>query len=378
MATKKSPKFLALTIIFMMIISYQNCSQQFNVSNDQASQFWADTQACFSNTNANACVYDKSATATAQAAVDAGAANQYQKKAVNISELNSAIELTSNSFTVRAGSKKATPKNGSWKFKFNEDMDSLSQVNAYFYLTDFKNFVKNRTGVFHAENKSIKVNTSAGFTAWSDKINEIDLESHPDKLPAATDASVVINLLAQANIYYANSGATVIVNSTTTQKCTNKNGKLVFNGCCTSNVGCALAISAGAADYLTAIYFNTNTAIGENWVQNSSGVATCGVSRDVSKNSSLKNTQAFAACTPYGGSGNIYAMGSLYASIWWEARKKAPNKVGFDTFFMKHLELITADDTFSSIKSKLQNLDQSQFSSSYYNYLQTEFNNRGL
>ncbi len=378
MATKKSPRWLSLFVILILIISYQNCSQQFNVNMDQASQFWSDTQACFSNSAANACIYDKSATATAQAAVDAGAANQYQKKAVKIIELNSATELASDSFIVRAGNKKAIPKNGSWKFKFNEDMDSLSQVNAYFYLTDFKNFVKSRTGVFHAENKSIKVNTSAGFTAWSEKINEIDLESHPDKLPAATDASVVINLLAQANVYYANSGAAAVVSSTTTQKCTNKNGKLVFNGCCTSNVGCALAISAGAADYLTAIYFSSNTAIGENWAQSSSGVATCGVSRDVSKNSGLKNTQAFAACMPYGGSGNIYAMGSLYASIWWEARKKAPNKMGFDTFFMRHLELITAEDTFTSIKSKLQSLDQSQFSSSYYSYLQSELSHRGL
>jgi hypothetical protein len=382
MITKKSLLLkwgLSAMIAALCLLAFQNCGKQFAIAENSPSVFLQQTQACFGNSAVDACIYQKSAVAEAGAAVDTGAAHEYQSYGVQLSELDTSGSLTSSSFVVSSGTSRAQKKDGSWKYSFADDPQALAQVAAYYYLTDFKNNFKNRTGVFQAQGKAIKVNVGAGFAGWSDHYNEIDLENQDDKIPMALDAGLVVNLLAHANAYYASGGQIETGISTYAQTCANKKGARVPYSCCTSAQGCGPALVAGQADYMTAVYFSSlSTTLGETWSSLPEGISTCSVSRDVSRNSNLTAAQAYAACSGIGASGNIYSLGALYASIWWETRKKVSDKNNFDLFFLRHLEVLSGDDTFTTIQSKLQTLDQSSFSSRYYSLMHAEFQRRGL
>ena len=358
---------------------FQNCAKPFETAEFQDSASVQATAQCFSDPAAMACVYRKSAAQAAGAVVSMAAAPFYQNYSVKLTELTGTY-LDSPSFTVQnSDGSRAAKKDGNWKFSYQTNPKELSQVMAYYFLTDAKNFFKNRAGVFYAENKGLKINVDSAFSDFSAGYAEINLEANDTKIPMALDASLIVNLLAHANAYYAGNGQALASQDSSAQNCMNKKGALMLNHCCKSSVGCGPAILAGQADYMTAVYFESvGTALGESWSSSMDGISACGVSRNVAVNSGLTASTAYSSCNSIGASGSIYSMGALYASIWWETRKKVADTKNFDLFFMRHLTLIRGEDTFSTIQTKLQTLDQSEFSSQYYAPLHSEFSRRGL
>lgn len=382
MAIKRSFGQLMLILSAVLIVSvlFQNCGKPFELTEMMDSASLQATSRCFDDKNLNACIFRKNPWQQAGVAVSVPGVGYYQNYGVNLSELDSSGYLQSSSFVVRNSSGARAQKiDGAWKYSFGANPKELSQVMAYYTLTDAKNFFKNRTGVFYAENRALKVNVDSSFAGFSGTYGEINLDTAEGIVPMALDGSLVVNLLGHANAYYASSGLAIANQDSSAQNCVNKKGALMVNHCCKSSVGCGPAILAGQADYMTAVYYSdAGTALGESWASSMSGLSTCGLPRDVGANSSLTATSAYAACSGYGASGSIYAMGTLYGSIWWEARKKVTDTKKFDLFFMKHLEVIRGEDTFSTIQTKLQTLDQSQFASAFYSTLRAEFQRRGL
>lgn len=370
---------IVLVAVLVISVAFQNCAKPFETVQLQDSASVQATSRCFDDPTATACIFRKNSVQSAGAVVSSSAAPYYQNFAVTLKDLSSSY-LESPSFLVRnSDGSRATKTNGTWKYSYQKNPKEISQVMAYYYLTDAKTEFKNRAGIFYAENKAIKVNVDSAFSNFSGTYNEINLETNDDKIPAALDGSLVVNLLAHANAYYASAGQALIDQDSSAQNCVNKKGALMVNHCCKSSMGCGPAILAGQADYLTATYFESiSTALGESWASSLDGVSACGVSRNVALNAGLNASTAYSSCSGIGAPGSIYSMGSLYASVWWETRKKVSNTKNFDLFFMKHLELIRGDDTFLTIQDKLQTLDQSQFSSQYYALLHAEFARRGL
>lgn len=369
-----------LAAITLMSVFFQNCSKGFQAVQHEESASTLATYACLENNSVDACLFKKNPVHQAGSNIDPSTAAYYQNTGVLLKDLDGSGYLSNASFSVQSKSgSRAKAFNGRWKYLFSTYPSEASQVSAYYYLTEAKNYFKNRTGIFYAENQNIRVISDAGLSGWSSQINTIHLENQENKIAMALDGSLVVNLLAHANAYYASNGQALTNQSATAQNCVNKKSSLASYQCCKTSNGCGNAILAGQADYLTAIYFEAlGTALGESWALNTSGLAVCNVSRDVAQNTNLNASIAYSNCASIKSSGNIYAMGALYASVWWEARKKISNKVEFDKYFMKHLELIRGDDTFVTIQAKLQTLDQNSFSNQFYVNLRSEFLKRGL
>jgi mono/diheme cytochrome c family protein len=84
-----------------------------------------------------------------------------------------------------------------------------------------------------------------------------------------------------------------------------------------------------------------------------------------------------------GASGQHFTMGTLYASVWWEIRKRviADNSAlerSYDELYMKHLALVRGADNFSTILNKIKTIDQAEYNSAFSAYFDAEYNRRGI
>jgi hypothetical protein len=76
-------------------------------------------------------------------------------------------------------------------------------------------------------------------------------------------------------------------------------------------------------------------------------------------------------------------MGTLYASMWWEVRKKAGTTPGkssreLDQLFMEHLAALQSNETFVTSLCKIAKIDKALFGNRYSQFFSDEYKKRGL
>lgn len=264
-----------------------------------------------------------------------------------------------------------------WKFPadLNDANDFFGQVMAYFWLNYSVGIAERDSGIFWAVNKNIRVLINDEFSGWSASGNTIHLQkAEGGKLPTH-DAGLMVYYLGLANLHYATNGK--IAELTNDQDHRSCGSVKKDRHCCKDADGCAMALSSGAADYFVAATFPQAPTLGEAWSNRLSGLQACGLSRDLNENKDLSVQQAYAACAGQSGEGYIYPMGTVYASIWWEVRKKSKASE-IDRLYQYHLKRLNAADDFLTAYEKILATDRELYSGKYKPLFQEEFARRGL
>lgn len=380
-----------LGILTLLTVAFQNCSKQFQLkemTNLQMSSIATgsgipiSSKNCMTDSESTACIYAKSPTAQLGRSASETELGQAQNYGVLLPNLSSPTSLASSDFVVinTSGSIYSTSTN--WKYKYSENTEKLAAVSAYYYAQNFKNWMVAEFNAIALNGRSLKIvqspNTESGYFHSA---KEIRLSTDGAHIAMGLDGTAVVGLSAQAMIAYASGGKSVLNLSSSTNECLTSKGLLSARGCCKTQGLCGPALVQGAADYLTALYFAefSNSTIGETWINSPEGMKHCGVNRNPAGNKSLTASLAFNACADRGALGYVLPAASLYSSVWWEARKNASDKKNFDLLFVRHLALLAGEDTWTSLKTKLEALcaSEPQFRTSY-NTLLAEINLRGL
>ena len=383
------PCFILLT---SLLISTQNCgkltplekiltAQEIHVENHKR---------CFDDDSVQACLIAKSPVSVEQKsltkAIDASTDFDYLINVPGvINHLDESGFLQNTSFTVDvARGERAQARNGQWKFLYRNDANGFySQVHTYYWLDHAIGELIEKTGIFYAEGKNIQIKLNADKTGWNAVDNTIQLETTANGKQAALDASLSIHLLAQANLFYATSGKIYdLTQDANHTDCFIGDGPTYKNDCCKTTSGCSQAIAFGQADYLVALIFPGDPSIGESWANDPQGMKTCALTRNLNSLANRTLQEAFTQCAEKGAPGQIFNMGLIYASTWWEARKRiakegADSLKAFDTLYMKHLALIDGKDTFVSALNKVKDLDLQLNSGKFWPQLEIEMQKRG-
>jgi hypothetical protein len=341
---------------------------------------------CMDRQGVDACLFLKSPVTQKGSALESGTGEltSLQRYAVRLPALDGSGFLRNASFSVQGpAAEKISLENGSWKFPVGDSALRLAHISAYYWLTMAAMAIKNRTGEFYAEGRNIKVVVNDDKTGWSSSDNSIRLEVSADGRPIAFDAGVMIHLLAQANLHYATLGKIDDMgNDTHHMDCGPTGGETYQNDCCQTKDGCSRAVAAGASDYLVALMFPDAPTVGEYWANRGSGLGFCNISRDLRMNANLSASEAFGACRDFGVAGEIYNMGTLYASIWWEIRKQLKQDpaatLQFDQLYMRHLSALDGADTITTAVSKAKQIDARDFAGRFTQLFDAEIGRRGL
>lgn len=361
-----------------LMVAFQNCGKNFEVSEHPETSTFKRAEECMQSTVvAGACLFQKSPVAQAGKAVSAEYVGGYQSSSVTISEI-SGTYLENDHFQVVTAKTTRLPKTAGFRHYFNPANSNLEQVSSYYFSNELRNWLVARDGSAHL-GQGFKVVADSSFSGFLPAKKELHLERNGINLSAALDGSIVQHVYGQAYIWAATSGQSHAALTDSAQACGDVRGYKSPAGCCKDANGCGAAAITGSADYMTAVYFlASGTKIGEGWKNDVSGLRTCGLTRDPAAQSSLNRNQAYQSCSSRGSPGNTTAMGLLYASIWWEARNKATDKLDFDKLFVRHLAEIRGNDTFATLKTKILSLDSTAFASRHSANLSAEFSRRGF
>ncbi len=227
-------------------------------------------------------------------------------------------------------------------------------------------------------NQKINFVVDAPATGFSFSKSAIYLGKRSDSKSLALDGGVVVHLLGEAYAAYATNGQLINLSSDNGQhvNCRYLNKTLLDRECCSSSLGCSKAITAGLSDYLVSQVFPTSTQLGEYAAQNALGAQVCGLYRNPSANATLTAAQAYAGCASVGQSGQTYAMGVLFSSIWYEVSLSAKaNHQDVNKIYIALLSRLEAQDTFLTVLTKIQQIDTS---GQIYNLFKNEYIKRGF
>jgi hypothetical protein len=113
---------------------------------------------------------------------------------------------------------------------------------------------------------------------------------------------------------------------------------------------------------------------------NAVGHQICGIIRNPKINIDLTSMNAFNACQPDGAPGLVATMGSMYASIWYEVRKKLsdPDKANLDKLLWMLAAQIEGKDDFASVLLKIQSIDTTLTNGRIFTEFNLEHTRRGL
>lgn len=260
----------------------------------------------------------------------------------------------------------------SWKYplvignrfkKPDFDVDAKSrgiEVFTFFWANETERIITEKTGNFYASSKGIILNLSAQTVGWDREFNQVTL----GVVEGSLSAEVIAHELGHANLTYANPKF--------------PSHSSIGGIACDSIRGCAIGIDEGQADYQMALVFEEDPSFGHLFDNEVEGtMAGCGLSRDPSKNSKVTIFDIAKACPDP--KVDIYVVGSLYASMWWEIRKHAqPNQHAIDRLFSEHLRVIDASDDFLTAFRKVAEIDQRLFSGLYSDLFKNELRRRGF
>lgn len=338
---------------------------------------------CF-NQDYDACLFKKSPVAQSGGPLIGGELSfasdllSLQTYSVKIRGLDGSGYLQNSSLEIHPASGDR-PMGSDWKINYNEDTDQvLSQVMSYYWANLTKEVLELRTEKFYAKDQGVKIYTADTVTGWSAGLNEIHLQTTDTGNQMALDGSLVVHFMGMANLHHATEGAINTIDPTMHESCGEGSGVIYENGCCTSENGCAKALAAGIADYHVALVFPENTALGETWLNQSEGMSSCVLSRDISLQTNITKTAAYNACQSEDRSGDIYALGTYYASLWWRIRStlNEVDQLSLDKLFTEHLALLDGQDDFQSALEKAQTADQNISGGRLGDLLVQEFNRR--
>lgn len=352
---------------------------------------------CFTNLSYNTCLFWKNPIAMNGAALPTviGAntnLSSYQIHGVNIERTdydnsgflkNTSINVTAQ--TDNAVLQRVSTTNNNFKFNYGNDANHrFSQVMAFYWINAQIKYMTARVGKFFAKDKAIEVVSWYPDldNAFWDPVNRYVVISSDSVTGGefSLGAEIYLHEMGHANIGYGTNFA--IYNQSNTDKTKICSQQFRNSTCCLSNLGCLGAIDEGQADYHAAILFPTNTALGEALVNKVNGFDECGITRKIDSNLNLTSTQAYNAC---GANllGEVHLMGRVYASVWWEVRKKAALRSAdeakaIDKLFNEHLLVIAVADSFVDALTKIKTLDTQLFAGKYSLDFQNEFARRGI
>ena len=256
----------------------------------------------------------------------------------------------------------------------------LSQVTSYYYSSSVaRQFSKDQE--LSLSEKKIYLVTQAPVTGWSSEDNTIYLGVHPTtQQNSGLDASIILNLISEANIYYASQGLIYEKAHSTHKDCQGKKEM-----CCLNEQGCSKAITIGLSHYFSSYFFRQAPTVGESYSNRLKGIEDCSISRDLNESQNVSMEEAFDACEE---KGYVYPMATVYASIWWnvlnqilEEDSKETNlnlAASFQVFYLKHLESLKGDFNFIDAFSSMKKLDDEKFEAQFTNYFRSEFIRRGI
>lgn len=226
---------------------------------------------------------------------------------------------------------------------------ALSQIQTKFIVDD-------KMSGFHFKTKSIHLQKSSSYVA-------------------AWDASQIVYHLGLAEASVATQGR-LEFRSEPHHKVCGANP----NGCCLSKIGCSKALQSGIGMIFVALLFPDSPVLGELSSLSREGLLSCSIlRRNLNAMVSLNADQVYTRCPD--SMGSIYAMGDLYASMWWRMRgqiQTSTSRTEFDRFFLRHIRDIEPQDTFIEVKKKLLLLSQSSFNSQFESIINSEWAFRGL
>lgn len=376
MKIKISRLFAVAACLGVVGLGFQNCSRNgFSVAPQPDAAVFASTSACMGGTT-DACIFAKNAVAQSGTAMSANRIGGFQNLGVSLEDRDSSGYLQNSDLIVTTSS--TARATGNFRRYYDAGSSGLEQIIAYYQANQLRKWMIAK-GSYAGANQGFKIIADSSFNGFVPSKKEIHLQRDGVKFPAALDASIVISLFAQAQIWAASGGASHTGTTTNTVTCTDSQSYSAPSSCCASASGCGSAIVSGASDYLASLMFlGGKTVIGDGWKNDPAGLSLCLTSRDPASQSALTASTAYGRCTSRAASGEIHVMGLVYASIWWEVRKSISNQSDFDKFFLRHLSQISGSDTFTTIKTKILNLDASEFASSYSALMTAEFARRGL
>lgn len=375
MKIRRTTRLILVGLGGICLLFFQNCSP-ISVQ-EQAEQSSVDqTDACMASAS-DACIFNKSPAGQMGRSVNYDNIGGFQFNAVSIGDLKTGSDFLENvdvSVTTSDATKRLK-RSEKYKFYYDAASAKLEQVSAYYWINKGRNRMV-AAGYNPLDGQNLVVVADSTFSGWIPAKKEIHLQRDDRHFSAALDASVSLGLLTHAAASFASTGGSD--GATKASTCTDSHGYANPKGCCNDANGCTPAIVAGAGDYFAAIFFPDIPAIGDGWQNDPRGVQVCGLSRNPATNATLTATTAYAKCASRSAAGNVYALGIVYASVWWEVRKKVSDKTDFDKFFLRHLRSITGDDDFLTIQTKLTNLDVNEFNGKYSSLFTAEFDKRGL
>lgn len=380
-----SHKLFALAVIstLLLVFSFQNCGKGFVAVDHLSSSAPLSSydEQCLQNLTFDACLFKKNAVSAAgasQKSQTASVIDDLQTHGVMMDAFTNTGELKNSSFLVYENGKSAVLSKDpvkKWNYRYSQSLDrtKLMQVMAFYWMNFAAVNSLQTTGLFHAFNKEIKVIIGGSVFGWIPGKNQIHLLSGADVSAMALDASAMIYFLGWANLDYANNGKI--------HQYTKENHLSCSTGtrdCCKTQNGCARAIASGVADYLVAMTFPENAAVGDGLSDRIDGKSICQTQyeRNPLATKNLTLASSYNLCGS-GKLGDIYAMGSVYASIWWSVRSlPSSNASEVDRLYMLHLAQLNGDDTFLTAKDKILALDRTHFSGRYSQAFISEFGRR--
>lgn len=375
------------TITFLFLVVFQNCGQKLQVSSENEAadnlNMLLTSKNCFENPAYDACIFNKNPVFEYGAPLGGLYLDELQTKVQNygVGILTSSHYLKNENLSIQDqnGGRVEISDSNNWKFKSTDILGRLSHVNAFYWLSHTIQLLEKNTRINYFKNKNLNVIVNADTTGWSHAENKLYFGVSADGKKVAYDASLMIHLLGEAQSFLAAEGKNEISAGNPKHKSCGTDGEIVFlNSCCSSELGCARAINAGASDYLVGIIFPNAPVVGEYWVDDLKGLSKCGVSRDLRLASNLTAQSTYAACELEGAQGDIYIMGTFYASIWWNIRisLNEQQKKDFDRLYLMHLALVREGDDFKSIFKKIFDLDTTTTSNQFADLFKKEISKR--
>ncbi len=360
------------------LLLFQNCQKGGLESKTNTVPMLSHRSDCLENMDTDVCVVNKNSVYDSEQLSSTNSPD-YSKlllKEVDLLFLDDSGYLQNNTFMVISYTgPQVRIQDGPLKFSYELDGGvSLSQVTSYYYSSLARQF--SSRAELSLVGKGLSIVTQAPKTGWSAEDNTIYLGLDPDtQHDSALDGSILLNLIAEANIYYASLG--VIYDNTENKHRECQGGE---NKCCVNELGCSKAITIGLSLYFSSSFFRDAPTVGESYSNKHTGMEDCGISRDLNKSADISLSEAFNACQEIG---SIHTMGTVYGSIWWNVFKeisdKEPDKVeDFHVFYLEHLKRLKGNFDFPDAFNSIQRLDSESFQSEFTSYFRNEFIRRGL
>ena len=413
---KRSIKFSSLTFILILILifAYQNCqfddilsvsSSQQNPptrrnsdgSNEQVSSLITKGTLdlnCMASTDYNACLFLKNPVAQNGRPFNPPITfftdlSSVQTYGVNITNTIGGF-LTNGTYNIiiswDGAERTQAREDGTWKFEYaNDPNHHIAQLMAHYWLNYQMAYMKEKGG-WYAENQNVQVDAlnpdlenDAYFSSSENKI-ALGYFTLAGRIEAALSADILLHEAAHASFYYSSLGRATF-SDVTHKSCSEENRAI----CCKSYKGCFKAINEGQADFHSLILFfslypSFNPLIGDGVTNEIDyGLGVC-MPRNMDYLKNQLATDVYNGCDPQSNlEGEIHMTGALYASIWWNIyTDPSVVKDEITELFIEHLPLVSSEDTFETVATRILGLEQQKFNGKYSQIISHAFTERGL